>query len=161
KEIRPGRTLDVNVKVTDAKGGKVVNAAVAMVAVDEGVCAVSNFVTPSPLAYFWGRRGLGVATADIYGDLMPEIEKAAAQSGVGGDGGSEAPASGSAGARHLSVVSAKRVRPVALISAVVHTDGDGNASVHFQVPAFLGQLRVMAVAYKDEKMGSDKSGVIV
>ena len=156
-EMRPAQTLDVSVRVTDPSGNAVSNAAVALVAVDEGVCQVSNFQTPDPLAYFWARRALGVGTADIYSELMPEIAKAAGQSGVGGGGDP----GNDAGARHLTVVSARRVKPVALVSAITHTDSDGNATAHFQVPTFLGQLRVMAVAYAANQFGSSAKLVLV
>ena len=153
-EMRPGRTLDVAIKATGPDGKPVANGAIAVVAVDEGICALTNFATPDPLAYFFGRRALGVGSSDIYSELMPEVAKAGGASAVGGDGDEFDP-------RHRSVVGAKRVRPVALVTAIAHTDADGNARVHFYVPAFLGQLRVMSVGYAGEVMGSGAKTVLV
>ena len=139
KEMRPLQTLDVGLAVTDSHGQAVRHAAVAVAAVDEGILALTGYQTPQPLGYFASTRALGVQTADIYSLLMPEVQKLDGSSAVGGDGGFVE--------RHTSPVAAKRVKPVALTSAIVHTDDAGKAVVHMQVPEFLGQLRIMAVAY--------------
>ena len=161
-ELRPQRSLDVDVMVTDARGQAVGGAAVALVAVDEGILRLTDYTTPDPLRYFVATRALGVATADIYTRLMPEVQKldGAGTVGGGGDGDGDVAAAGFA-QRHSTPVTAKRVRPVALVSEIVHTDAGGKAAAHLQVPEFLGQLRVMAVAYTGRSMGAAEQGVFV
>ena len=151
-ELRPMRSLDVGLTVTDPDGRPAAGAAVTVAAVDEGICSLTDFTTPDPLAFFTARRALGVQSADLYGLLMPEV----ARSDVGGDG--SAPASA---ARHRSPVGGHRVRPVALAWATVHTDPAGRAAASFPVPAFQGRLRVMAVAYTADRVGSADRGVTV
>jgi alpha-2-macroglobulin len=154
-ELLPNHTLDVDVHVTDAQGHAVNNAGVTLAAVDEGICQLTNFSTPDPLGYFTSRRALGVDGADIYSLLMPEVARPEKISPVGGDGGDEYDP------RHRTPVSAKRVKPVALVSAIMHTDAGGVAHAHFSVPAFEGQLRLMAVAYAQAKLGSAATPVTV
>ncbi len=149
-ELRPMRSLDVGLTVTDPDGQPVANAAATVAAVDEGICSLTDFTTPDPLAFFTAKPGLGVDSADVYGSLLPET--------VGGDG---SPPPADAGGRHHSPVAAHRVKPVALAWATVHTDAAGHAVAGFPVPAFQGRLRVMAVAYTADRVGSADRGVTV
>jgi alpha-2-macroglobulin len=155
KEIRPATSLAVPLRVLDSEGNPVANAAVTVAAVDEGICQVTNFLTPDPFGFFTGKRALGVHTADAYGQLMPEVAKADKESAVGGDDDA------ASGARHNSPIKSKRVKPVALVSGVLHTDAQGLAQADFSVPEFAGQLRVMAVASAQKAMGSSDQGVFV
>ncbi|MDB5356431.1 MAG: alpha-2-macroglobulin domain protein [Phycisphaerales bacterium] len=155
KEIRPATSLAVPLRVLDSEGNPVANAAVTVAAVDEGICQVTNFLTPDPFGFFTGKRALGVHTADAYGQLMPEVAKADKESAVGGDDDA------AAGARHTSPIKSKRVKPVALVSGVLHTDAQGLAQADFSVPEFAGQLRVMAVASAQKAFGSSDQGVFV
>lgn len=154
-EIRPDTSLDLAVKVTGATGRPAANAAVTVLAVDEGILSLTNCLTPDPFAFFNGRRAHGVKWSDLYSQLMPEVAKPQRSSEVGGDKG-DAPAG-----RHSSPVAAKRVKPVAFISGVLHTDGDGLARADFHVPDFSGQLRVMAIASSRESFGSAQSSTLV
>ncbi len=153
-ELRPLHSLDVGVTVTGPDGRPAADAAVTVAAVDEGICSLTDFATPDPLAYFTAKRGLGVQSGDLYGLLLPE----AARPAVGGD---TSRATLDAGARHRSPVGGHRVRPVALAWAVVHTDAAGHGRASFPVPAFEGRLRVMAVAYTADRVGSADRGVTV
>jgi uncharacterized protein YfaS (alpha-2-macroglobulin family) len=155
REIRPATSLDAAVRVTDSTGAPVANAAVTVAAVDEGICRLTNFTTPDPFNFFAGVRALAVATADLYGQLMPEVAKPDKTSSPGGDGGDDGEG------RYRSPVAAKRVKPVALFSGVVRTGPDGVARVSFSVPQFAGELRLMAVAYHDAQLGSSDARTLV
>ncbi len=147
-EIRPEASLGVELRVLDVEGNPVQNAAVTVAVVDEGICQLTGFMTPDPFGFFMAKRGLGVHSADLFGQLMPEVARAAGQSAVGGDDDA------SFGDRHGSPVGAKRVRPVALVSNVLHTDSRGLAHADFTTPQFTGQLRVMAVGSGEHGFGS-------
>lgn len=153
-EIRPATSLGVDIKVTDATGNAVKDAAVTVAAVDEGICQLTGFSTPDPFAFFTRFRSLGVDTADLFGQLMPEVPKPDKTSAIGGDADAYNP-------RHMSPVSAKRVKPVALVSGVLHTDENGIAHADFSVPRFIGKLRLMAVASGGPATGSGESAVHV
>jgi uncharacterized protein YfaS (alpha-2-macroglobulin family) len=152
-EARPASPLDLAVRVTTPDGQPARNAAVALAAVDEGILRLTNYPTPNPLAAFEATRALAVETADIYSLLMPEVARPDTPSATGGDA--------SAGRRHSSPVAARRVNPVALVHEIVHTDDAGVARLRLAVPEFLGQLRVMAVAYSGPYVGSADARVVV
>ncbi len=155
-EVRPMQSLPVRLRVRDAAGRPVANAAITVAAVDEGICQLTGFATPDPFAYFSAARALGVHSADLYSQLMPETARPQKNGTVGGDGGDAL-----GDARHRSPVSAARVRPVALYSGVIHTDGQGLGSADFPVPPFTGLLRVMAVASAQSASGSSDQSVFV
>ena len=154
-EIRPQASLGVQLRVVDFAGNPVPNAAVTVAAVDEGICRLTDYKTPDPFSFFTAKRSLGVNTADLFGQLMPEAPTAEKQSAVGGDGD---PAFG---LKRGSPVASKRVRPVAMVSAVLHTDEQGLARADFPTPEFNGQLRVMAVVSADARFGSADAPVLV
>ena len=51
--------------------------------------------------------------------------------------------------------------PLALFSGVVRVDGQGNASVSFDLPPFNGSVRLTAVAWSKDKVGSAQADVTV
>ncbi len=153
-EVRPTESLSVHVHVADSLGKPVGNASIDVAAVDEGICQLTNFATPDPFSFFYEPRALGVSSADLYSELMPEVARPDKTSAVGGDADAQ-------DGRHHSPVSAKRVRPVALISNVIHTDENGDASVSFSLPQFVGQLRVMAIAHAQAQFGDSDSHTLV
>lgn len=149
---RPQSRLSARIIVRDAQGRPAAGR-VTVMAVDEAICMLSNFKTPDPMAYFLAPRRMGVELFDLYGELMPLIEDAAA-------GRFHAP--GDAGAslmRRLNPIKANRFKPVALWAAQLRTDNNGVAEVALDVPEFTGELRVMAVAYNRDQAGSSAEPV--
>ena len=141
---RPNAKMTVNVTATGPQDG----AFVQIVAVDEGILALTRHATPDPAAYFFGKRRLGVELRDDYGRLLDPNQGAAGNIRQGGD---------QIGGAGLTVVP---TQSVVLTSAPVKLSG-GKASVTFDVPAFNGQLRVMAVAWSDAGVGSAAKAVTV
>ncbi len=138
-EVRPRQALPVEITVVDSNGIPVSDAAVTLAAVDEGILQLTGFATPDPLGYFTGRRALGVASADPYSELMPEVPRPDTASSTGGDRAVEG--------RHSMPVHAKRIKPVTLVSDVLRTDEHGVARMTLALPEFVGSLRLMAVGY--------------
>ena len=68
---RPRETLPVRIRATDAAGAGVAGAHVTLLAVDEGICMLTDFQTPDPLAYFQAVRTGCLPFHDIYRQLMP------------------------------------------------------------------------------------------
>ena len=153
-EIRPSTSLSFPLRITDSSGAPVENAAVTVAAVDEGICQLTGFKTPDPFGFFMRNRALGVETADLYSQLMPEVPRLDKISAVGGDKDAYDP-------RHGSPVSARRVKPVSLVTAVLHTNANGLARADFSVPQFTGKLRLMAVASAEQSFGSGQGATLV
>jgi len=145
KAVRSRTHQKVTVK---AKPGSFVTLA----AVDNGVLQVSDFKTPDPYGYFYAPKSLEVQAYDMYPLLFPELR--ARLSSTGGDGDLEMN-------KRTNPMPAKRIKIVSYWSGIAKADGSGNASFEFDIPQFSGEVRLMAVAYKDESFGSSESAITV
>jgi uncharacterized protein YfaS (alpha-2-macroglobulin family) len=125
-------------------------AHVTVAAVDEGILRLTKQESPDPVKWYFGKRALGVDYRDDYGRLLDPNLGAPANVNFGGD---------ELGGAGLTVTP---IKTVALWSGVIDTDGGGHAVV--KLPAeteFNGQLRIMAVAWTDDAVGSGDKDMIV
>lgn len=127
-------------------------AYVTIAAVDEGILQVKNFNTPDPYGYFYQKVALSVNSYDIYPWLMPESKSTL--SSTGGDGAENANL-------RLNPMFVNRVKNVAFWSGVRQADNSGNVKYDIDIPQFSGDIRVMAVAYKNKGMGSSEKHIKV
>ena len=81
--MQPLQSMDIALAVTDPTGQPAANAAVTVAAVDEGICMLTDFPTPDPVAYFNSDRTLAVQSSDVFDMLMPEVPDG--ERAVGGD----------------------------------------------------------------------------
>ncbi|MFZ1991795.1 MAG: alpha-2-macroglobulin family protein, partial [Alphaproteobacteria bacterium] len=111
---------------------------------------LTDFVSPSPTDYYFGKRRLGVEIRDDYGRLIQAQEGVLGALRSGGDnfGGGEG----------LTVVP---TRTVALYSGLVAVNGQGIAHVKLDIPDYVGSLRLMAVAFNDKQVGEADTQLIV
>jgi len=150
KISKPRRSVEVPIKVTGmTRGGR---AFVTLAAVDEGILQLTNYKSPKPERHYYGKRRLAVELRDDYGRLIDPGRAAFGQLRQGGDAASR---------RHLSGLDASSVKTVALFSGIVRVDGEGNAKVTLEIPDFNGRLRLMAVAWDGDKVGSGESALTV
>lgn len=125
---------------------------VTLAAVDNGVLQVSDFKTPDPYNYFYAQRALEVSAYDIYPLLFPELR--VRLSSTGGDGDLEM-------SKRVNPMPAKRIKIVSYWSGIRQANGSGEAEFEFDIPQFSGELRLMAVAYKNESFGSAEAAIKV
>ncbi|QMW01969.1 alpha-2-macroglobulin family protein [Spirosoma foliorum] len=128
------------------------NAQVTVAVVDEGILQLKNFKTPDPYGFFYQKRALEVGSHDLYALLYPELSLKSTSS-VGGDGYDLE--------KRVNPLSNGRVRLVALWSGILETGFNGEAEFSVDIPQFSGDLRIMAVAYKDNAFGSSNSNMKV
>lgn len=126
-------------------------AYVTVAAVDEGILQIKNFKTPDPYGYFFQKVALTVRSYDMYPWLMPEVKSRL--STTGGDGGFD-------GSR-VNPMMARRVKNVSFWSGIKQADGNGNVKYDIDIPQFSGDIRVMAVAYKDNSFGNAEAHIKV
>ncbi len=118
-------------------------------AVDVGILNLTNYKPPAPDEYYLGQRRLTADIRDLYGQLIDGMQGAQGQIRSGGDGGAELTGSPPTQA------------PLALYSGIVKVAADGSAQVSFDIPAFAGTVRVMAVAWSKDKLGKATGDVVV
>jgi alpha-2-macroglobulin len=156
-----GRKMDVRIAAQKTTRSRThqkvkVNAApgsyVTLAAVDNGVLQVSNFKTPDPYGYYYQKQALNVVAYDMYPLLFPELRTRL--SSTGGDGELSMD-------KRVNPMPAKRIKILSYWSGIKKANGSGVADFEFDVPQFSGEVRLMAVAYKDEQFGSAETTTTV
>lgn len=146
--LRPNSALGVPIKVGGLAAGE--DARIVVAAVDVGILNLTNYKPPAPDDYYLGQRRLTAEVRDLYGQLIDGMQGARGAIRTGGDiAGAELSGSPPAQA------------PLALYSGIVTVGADGTAQVQFDIPAFSGTVRVMAVAWSKDKVGKATSDVVV
>ena len=146
--MTPRKKLEVKVAIDGARGEPVY---LTLAAVDEGVLSLTNYKTPAPDAYYYGKRKLALELRDDYGRLIDAYAGRLGEIRQGGDGES----------RHLGGLDVSTIQVVSLYSGIVRADEKGEATVTLDVPDFNGRLRVMAVAWTASKLGKAEQNVTV
>ena len=146
-KILPRQKLVVPVTVKGLAEGE--DAYITLAAVDEGILQLTDFKSPDPVGYYFGKRRLGVDMRDDYGRLIKAEKGPVGALTQGGD---------NFGMRPLAVVPTKTV---ALFSGLVKVGAGGIANVPIDVPDFNGQLRLMAIAWSGNKLGHADRQLIV
>jgi uncharacterized protein YfaS (alpha-2-macroglobulin family) len=146
--VRPNTALRVPVKIDGLAAGE--EAHVVVAAVDVGILNLTGYKPPAPDDYYLGQRRLAVDIRDLYGQLIDGMQGTRGQTRTGGDVAS-AQLSGSPPTQP----------PLALYSGIVKVGSDGNAEVQFDIPAFAGTVRVMAVAWNRTRVGRANGDVVV
>jgi uncharacterized protein YfaS (alpha-2-macroglobulin family) len=148
-EIRPGSQLDVGINIKNKKGSTYLTLA----AVDEGILQLTEYATPDPFDFFYGKKRFVSDCYDIFSLVLPELDKFKKK--PSGDFYADVRK------KHLSPVGIKRVEPVSLWSGIVKTDNNGKANVKMKMPQFDGKLRLMVVASNGSETGSGSKNIFV
>lgn len=136
--IKPNQKVTIPIEVKGQGWGE--SAFVTVAAVDEGILQLTDFKSPDPNKFYFGKRRLGLDMRDDYGRLIQADRAILGELRSGGD---------AIGGRSLSVVPQKSV---SLFSGIVSVS-NGTANVTLDVPDFNGELRLMAVAWSANRVG--------
>jgi alpha-2-macroglobulin len=145
-KVTPRQRIEVPVRVANVEGPE---AFVTLAAVDEGILQLTKYRTPNPADFYFGKRRLGLDMRDDYGRLLDARFDELGRIRSGGDAGDIG---------GLDVVPTKIV---SLFSGPVKLDDKGEARIAFDMPDFIGQVRLMAVAYDRSKVGSAEARLFV
>ena len=148
----PRQVLQVPVTVTGA-GGRAPSGRVGitLAAVDEGVLSLTRFPSPDPAGWFLGQRLFYPDARDLYGQLIAPAEAALGALRTGGDLNTE----------NLASLDRRSTKVVALYHRVVTLDANGRAKVPLELPDWNGRLRLMAVAWSADRVGSAERALTV
>ncbi len=149
--IKPHTSVSLQL-ATGAPGRKKMTVAL----VDAGILQLTDFQTPDPLDFFYGKKRPLLKQYDMYSFVYPEVERAGSHLSPGGGHMFR-----EARKRHLNPIRAQRVKPLSLWSGVIETDEQGEATVNFNVPQFNGKLVALAVAAGKSRYGAVSAEIIV
>lgn len=146
--MKPRQALAVPVRIAGLVPGE--RAYVTVSAVDVGILNLTNYRPPEPEAHYFDQTRLSAELRDLYGQLIDGMQGARGRIRTGGDGGADT-LQGSPPAQ----------APLAQFSGIVEVSQDGTADISFDIPAFNGTVRVMAVAWTPGRVGHATADVIV
>lgn len=151
KNYRPGQqvTVDLTTKVR----GKGVPAEVVVMAVDEGILALSNYQTPDLFDYFYGSVPISVFTMDNRSYVIGQRNFGQKGENRGGGGG----ANSKLGGTDLR----SRFLFTPYYQAAVKTNEKGRAQVSFELPDNLTTFRIMAVSLTQSEFGNAQETIRV
>jgi alpha-2-macroglobulin len=154
--LRPEEPFSVNISSSDGKPTQF-----TLAVVDEGLLALTDFSTPAPWKNFYRKQRLGVQSHDIFslfiGAVAGDVFKTFS---IGGD----VPAAARLGrlpGPEIDPDKRDRFEAVSMFKGPLHTDEQGRATVDFDMPNYIGAVRVMAVAAQGRRYGSAERTVPV
>jgi uncharacterized protein YfaS (alpha-2-macroglobulin family) len=147
EKAHPRQPLSVPIEIKGLSAGEETRVVVA--AVDVGILNLTRYEWPDPRTYFFGQRLLAADIRDLYGFLIDGMQGTRGAIRSGGDEGA------SLGAEKPTQ------EPLALYSGLVKVGADGKAKISFDLPAFNGTVRVMALAWGKTKVGAATKDVII
>ena len=150
--IRPLSRATVKVS-TGTTGAQRPPALVHVWAVDEGLLLPTRFRTPDPHAHFFAHRKAGTSTADIYGELIPDVALPARVDRIGAGAARRRANYARELARLRKGACVTRTAPTVLWNEFVALGTDGTARLSFDVPDYTGSLRFMAVVVDHDYYG--------
>jgi hypothetical protein len=148
-EAAPRGPLDVAVRVAGVEPGE--TAFVTIAAVDQGILNLTAFAPPDPSEFYFGQRKLGVGIRDLYGRLIDGQTGAEGTIRSGGDAGAQARLQAPPPTEEL----------VAQFAGPLTVGADGLVRARFNLPAFNGTVKVMAIAWSQTGVGQASADVLV
>ncbi len=145
--MKPRQKLTIPVQVANLTPGE--EAFITVAAVDVGILNLTRYDPPAPEHYYFDQKRLTAELRDIYGVLIDGMQGERGKLRSGGDGGA------------AFTAPAPAQKPLSHYSGIVKVKEDGTTSIDFDIPAFNGTVRVMAVAWSKTKVGHASADVIV
>jgi uncharacterized protein YfaS (alpha-2-macroglobulin family) len=152
-KLKSNESFGVEIKSPDGKP-----AQFTIAVVDEGLLDITGFRTPNPWRHFFKKQRLSTFTSDLYhyvigahkGDIFRLFS-------VGGDMDTEE----AYRASQLDRGKSKRFKPVSMFKGPLSTDEKGYAKVSFDMPNYIGSVRVMVIAARGGSYGRAEKTVPV
>lgn len=148
-EVGPRSTMLAELKVTGVSPGD--TAYVTIAAVDVGILNLTGFKSPDPDGHYFGQRRLGMEIRDVYGRLIDGLQGNTGKLRSGGDGPLADKMQSPPPTEQL----------ISFFSGPLTVDANGHVSAEFDIPAFNGTIRLMAVIWSDTGVGQASKDVLV
>ncbi|SEW45427.1 hypothetical protein SAMN04488515_3330 [Cognatiyoonia koreensis] len=147
--MEPRGDMNVSLIVDGITEGE--SAYVTLAAVDLGILNITGFNSPDPKDHYFGQRKLGVEMRDVYGRLIDGLNGTLGTVRSGGDAQAQMGTQSPPPTEEL----------VTFFQGPVEVGADGRVDLSFEMPAFNGTIRLMAVAWSQTGVGNAEHDVIV
>lgn len=148
-QIKAKAPFEVEIQTKDKKPTQYTIAVV-----DEGLLDLTNYKTPDPWDAFYKKLRLGVTTHDLFGYVIGvnkgDIFKTFS---VGGDLDYRI--------NQQEMKKARRFKLVSMFKGPAMTDENGYAKIKFDMPEYLGSVKIMVMTANGNRFGSTEKSVPV
>lgn len=144
---------EVTVKLTTAVNGRAIPSELTVMAVDEGILALTGYQVPNLMKIFYAPQALSVSTADNRVFLIGQRNFGEKGENRGGGGGLLSQLGGTDLRSHFEFTPYFQTR--------IQTDAQGKGEVKFTLPDNLTTFRIMAVASTVQEFGAGETAVKV
>ncbi|MBE9469531.1 MAG: hypothetical protein IMY72_14590 [Bacteroidetes bacterium] len=136
-QFRPKKPFEIEIQTISHK-----QTQFTIAVVDEGLLDITRFKTPNPWKYFFRKTRLNVNTYDLFSQIISANKGDVFKTfSIGGDmdyrESQEKPDKGK-----------RRFKPVSLFKGPIMTDNNGKATVKFNMPNYVGSVRIMVIGEK-------------
>lgn len=134
EQFRPSEPFEINLQTKDHQPTQFTIAVV-----DEGLLDITQFKTPDPWKHFFKKTRLKVLTYDLFSHVISALKGDVFKTfSIGGDmdyrESQQQPEKGK-----------KRFKPVSLFKGPIMTDENGKANIKFDMPNYVGSVRIMVI----------------
>nr|HPR17700.1 alpha-2-macroglobulin family protein [Candidatus Cloacimonadota bacterium] len=125
--------------------------------VDEGLLSLTDFASPDAWSEFYQKQMLGVKTFDSYGYVIGANKGDVYKTySIGGGLAFE-----KARKKRLNQEDTQRFKPVCLFQGPLFTNNEGFAELEFEMPEYMGAVRIMVVSANGNRYGNAEKTVEV
>ncbi|MEJ6950755.1 alpha-2-macroglobulin family protein [Natronospora cellulosivora (SeqCode)] len=155
--LRPEEELKVEVQTKDNRP-----AQFTIAVVDEGLLDITGFRTPEPWSYFFSKQRLLSKSYDNYSDIIdPSHGFIYNLFSIGGDMELMRSKDLTYQEQQAQAQEAQRFEAVTFFKGPIQTDDSGFAEMTFDIPNYIGSLRVMVVGANEGNYGNSEETVTV
>jgi uncharacterized protein YfaS (alpha-2-macroglobulin family) len=150
EQFRPSEPFEITVQTKDHK-----QTQFTIAVVDEGLLDITQFKTPNPWKHFFKKTRLKVVTYDLFSHVISALRGDVFKTfSIGGDmdyrESQQKPEKGK-----------KRFKPVSLFKGPITTDAGGKATVKFDMPNYVGSVRIMVIGARGDSYARAEKAVPV
>lgn len=157
KTVKPNSSFEVEVQTLNK-----LPADFTIAVVDEGLLSLTNFKSPNPHKFFYQKIMALWQYFDNFAHIIDAPKGDALQIlKPGGGYALDARMAKEFARQQNSPIKADRFIPIAMFKGPLTTNNQGYAKVKFDMPYYLGQVRVMAVATNKNSFGSAQKNIVV
>ena len=143
--LRPNEKFKCSIQTDDHK-----RTQFTIAVVDEGLLSLTDHPSPDAWAEFYKKQLLSVKTYDNYGYIIGANKGDIFKSySIGGGLAFE-----KGRKKRLSPEETKRFKPVCMFQGPIYTDKNGFAEFKFEMPEYMGAVRIMVVAANGNSYGN-------
>jgi len=149
-QFRPKEPFEITLQTKDHK-----QTQFTIAVVDEGLLNITRFKTPDPWSHFFQKTRLGILTYDLFSQVIAANKGDVFKTfSIGGDMDYRK-------SQTKKKNKKKRFKPVTFFKGPIYTDSNGKATVNFDMPNYIGSVKIMVIGARGNSYARAEKAVPV